>query len=280
MVAELHSNRFVDQAPAEIYATLLDEGIYRCSVRTMYRILDSEGEVRERRNILRHPPYSKPELLATEPNRVWSWDITKLRGPIRWSYYSLYTILDIFSRYIVGWMVADRESRTLARRLIAETCEKEGIVGGQLTIHADRGPSMTSRSVSQRLADLGVVRSHSRPHVSDDNPYSESQYKTLKYQPDFPDRFGSQEHARGFCAEFFPWYNHEHHHSGIAFLTPATVHHGRTEDVLAVQRAALDRAYERHPERFVRRPPQPSRPPEAAWINKPSPAATIGQVAH
>ena len=268
----LHSERFVDHAPQEIYATLLDDGIYHCSVRTMYRILEAATEVRERRDQLRHPSYSKPELLATGPNQVWSWDITKLLGPAKWTYFYLYVLLDIFSRYIVGWMVAEREARALARRLIQETCLKEDIVPGQLTLHADRGPAMTSKPVAHLLADLGVTKTHSRPHVSNDNPFSESQFKTLKYCPTFPEKFDSLRHARDFAAEFFPWYNHEHHHAGLGYLTPAVVHHGRTEEVLATRQAALDAAFAAHPERFVHRPPLTTRPPEAVWINPPKPA--------
>jgi len=272
----LHSERFVDRAPQEVYATLLEDGIYHCSVRTMYRILEEAGEERERRDQLRRPSYSRPELLATGPNQVWSWDITKLRGPAKWIYFYLYVILDIFSRYVVGWMVAERESRALARRLIQETCIKEEIVPGQLTMHADRGPVMTSKPVAHLLADLGVTKTHSRPYVSNDNPYSESQFKTLKYCPEFPEKFDSPRHARGFTAEFFPWYNHEHHHAGLGYLTPDVVHHGRTEEVLAVRQAALDAAFAAHPERFVHRSPRTTRPPEAAWINPPEPA-TVAQ---
>jgi putative transposase len=206
----LHSERFRDQTPAEVYATLLDEDIYLCSVRTMHRILAQNGEMKERRNQPRHPQYKKPELLATGPNQVWSWDITKLLGPAKWTYFHLYVILDIFSRNVVGWMVAGRETAELAKRLIAATCERQGIAAGTLTIHADRGTSMPSKPVALMLADLGVTKTHSRPHVSDDNPYSESQFKTLKYRPEFPDRFGSIEDARAFCQRFFPWYNHDH----------------------------------------------------------------------
>jgi putative transposase len=274
----LHAERFVDQAPPEIYATLLEEGMYLCSVRTMYRILEANGEARERRDQLRHPSYAKPELLATAPNQVWSWDITKLLGPAKWTYFYLYVLLDIFSRYVVGWMRAHRESRSLARRLIFETCEKEGIVPGQLALHADRGTSMTSKPVAHLLADLGVTKTHSRPHVSNDNPYSESQFKTLKYRPDFPDRFLSYEHGHGHCATFFPWYNHEHHHAGLAYLTPAAVHHGRVAEVLALRQAALDAAFTAHSERFVHRPPQTPRPPEAVWINPPAPTADESMV--
>jgi len=210
----LHSDRFVDQAPQEIYNTLLDEGTYLCSVRTMYRILNKHGEVKERRHQLAHPHYQKPELLATAPNQLWTWDITKLKGPAKWTYYYLYVILDVFSRYVVGWMVAHREQAVLAQKLIEQTCEKQGINPGQLTIHADRGASMTSKPVAFLMADLGITKSHSRPYVSDDNPYSESQFKTLKYRPDFPERFGSIEDARAFCQPFFRWYNGEHYHSG------------------------------------------------------------------
>jgi putative transposase len=268
----LHSDRFVDQAPAEIYATLLDEGRYLCSIRTMYRILATEQEVRERRNQLRHPVYSKPELLATGPNQVWSWDITKLLGPVKWSYFYLYVILDIFSRYVVGWMVAHRESAILAERLISNACAQQGIVPGQLTIHADRGSSMKSKPVALLLSDLGITKTHSRPHTSDDNPYSESQFKTLKYRPDFPDRFGSSQDARAFCQLFFPWYNREHRHSGIGLLTPEMVHYGKAASILQTRSRVLEAAYEKHPERFVRRRPAPLAVPQAAWINKPKPA--------
>jgi putative transposase len=280
VTAVLHSERFVDQAPAEIYAALLEEKTYICSTRTMYRILGESGEVRERRDQLRHPVYTKPELLATAPNQVWSWDITKLRGPAKWVYFYLYVILDIFSRYVVGWMLAYRESESLARRLIAETCAKERIVPGQLTVHADRGPAMKSMTVAQLLAGLGVEKTHSRPYVSDDNPYSEAQFKTLKYRPGFPDRFASYQHGHGTCREFFPWYNDEHHHSGIAWLTPSTVHHGRVDEVLAVRQAALDHAFLVHPERFVHHPPRVPRPPEAAWINPPAPLQPSEIVVH
>jgi len=220
VLGELHSERFVDEAPAEVYATLLDEDRYLCSIRTMYRLLSDSQEVRERRDQLRHPQYHKPELLATGPNQVWSWDITKLLGPAKWSYFYLYVIMDIFSRYVVGWTLAARESGQLAQRLIRETCLKENIEEGQLTIHADRGTSITSQTVAQLLATLGVVKSHSRPQVSNDNPFSESQFKTLKYQPEFPRRFASHEHGLTFCREFFPWYNQEHHHWGLGLMTP------------------------------------------------------------
>jgi putative transposase len=265
----LHTDRFVDKAPTEVYATLLDEGIYHCSVRTMYRILDDAGEVRERRDQARHPHYKAPELLATAPNQVWSWDITKLLGPVKWSYFYLFVILDIFSRYVVGWMIAPNESSALAKRLITETCEKQNVLPGQLTIHADRGSSMKSKPVALLLADLGITKSHSRPHVSDDNPFSESQFKTLKYRPGFPDRFGSIQDGRSFCQDFFPWYNCEHRHSGIGLLTPEMVHYGKAEAVTSQRQVVLASAFDIHPERFVRGLPVPPSLPEAAWINKP-----------
>jgi len=266
---QLHTDRFVDKAPTEVYATLLDEGVYHCSVRTMYRVLEEAGEVRERRDQARHPHYKAPELLATAPKQVWSWDITKLLGPVKWAYFYLYVILDIFSRYVVGWMIAPHESSALAKRLILETCEKQNIQPGHLTIHADRGSSMKSKPVALLLADLGVTKTHSRPHVSDDNPYSESQFKTLKYRPDFPDRFGSIQDARSFCQDFFPWYNCEHRHSGIGLLTPEMVHYGKAEAVIGKRGLVLSSAFEAHPERFVRGLPMPPPLPEAAWINKP-----------
>jgi len=265
----LHTERFIDASPAETYATLLDEGTYLASERTMYRILASAGEVRERRNQRRHPAYARPELLATGPNKLWSWDITKLRGPARWTYFQLYVILDVFSRYAPGWMVAGRESAELARRLIADTAAKQGIEADSLTIHADRGSSMRSRPVALLLADLGIAKSHSRPHVSNDNPYSEAGFKTLKYRPEFPDRFGSIEDARAFCADFFAWYNTEHRHSGIAMFTPADVHYGRAGELLDVRTGVLDAAYAAHPERFVHGLPTPRPVPTEVWINRP-----------
>jgi putative transposase len=265
----LNSECFMDQAPREVYATLLDEGTYLCSVRTMYRILEAEGALRERRDQLRHPAYRKPELLAQAPNRVWSWDITRLLGPVKWSYYYLYVIVDIYSRYVVGWMVAEGEAANLAERLIAETCEKQQIKAGDLILHADRGSSMRSKPVACLLADLGVTKTHSRPHVSNDNPFSEAQFKTLKYRPEFPDRFGSLEDARGFCRRFFAWYNCAHHHSGIGLLTPETVHYGSAPEVISARDQVLRAAFESHPERFVRGMPQAPRLPEAVWINPP-----------
>jgi putative transposase len=266
----LNSVRFVDHAPNQVYATLLDEGDYLCSPRSMYRILAANGEVRERRDQLRHPAYQKPELLATGPNQVWSWDITKLRGPSKWNHYCLYVILDIFSRCVTGWLLAPRESATLAKQLIEESVKRHGIDRGQLTIHADRGASMRSKSVAFLLADLGITKTHSRPHVSDDNPYSESHFKTLKYRPDFPSRFGSIEDARAFCAPFFQWYNYEHRHFGLNLFTPAQVHFGDHERARTVRQDAMDLAYARHPERFVRGRPIVQGPPSEAWINRPS----------
>jgi putative transposase len=276
----LHGDRFADQAPHEVYATLLDDGEYHCSIRTMYRILTDHTEVKERRNQLRHPVYQKPELLATAPNQVWSWDITKLLGPVTWSYFSLYVILDIFSRYVVGWMIAPAESATLAETLIKETCDKQHIERGQLTLHADRGSSMRSKPVAFLLADLGVTKTHSRPHTSDDNPYSESQFKTLKYRPDFPERFGCIEDARRFCQIFFPWYNTEHRHTGIGLLTPETLHYGLADTVRAARAAVLTAAYTVHPERFVRKMPVPPALPETAWINKPKPVEQSDEARH
>ncbi len=239
----------------------------------MYRILAARGEVRERRDQLRRPVYAKPELLATGPNQVWTWDITKLKGPKKWNHFYLYVILDIFSRKVVGWMVAPRESAALARRLIAATIAKEGIEPGRLTIHADRGSSMTSKDVALLLA-LGVTKTHSRPHVSNDNPFSEAGFKTLKYRPDFPERFGSLQDARTFCARFFEWYNNHHRHSGIGLMRPSDVHHGRATGVHAERARVLDAAYQLHPQRFVRKPPAPPALPTAVWINPPKAAPT------
>ena len=269
VLAVLHSPRFVDQAPAAVYATLLDEGRYLCSIRTLYRILAAKEEVRERRRQRIHPPYEKPELLASGPNQLWSWDITKLKGPVKWTYYYLYVILDVFSRYVVGWMVSHRERAALAKRLIEASCQKQKIEPQQLTLHADRGSSMTSKPVALLLSDLGVTKTHSRPHVNDDNPYSESQFKTLKYRPEFPDRFGSMEDARRFCLNFFAWYNQQHCHSGIALLTPEVVHYGLAAEVLSQRDRVLSSAYQAHPERFVKGCPKTPTLPRAVWINAP-----------
>jgi putative transposase len=267
----LNSERFQDSAPRQVYATLLDEGTYLCDWRTMYRVLDSYNEVKERRNQLRHPSYTKPELLATGPNQLWSWDITKLKGPAKWTYYYLYTILDVFSRYVTGWVIAERESAALAKQLIAESCAKQHIQPEQLTLHADRGSAMIAKSVALLLADLGVTKTHSRPHVSNDNPYSESQFKTMKYRPGFPQRFGSIQDARAWARSFFQWYNNEHHHSGLGLLTPVVVHYGQARVVLDQRQKVLQAAYAAHPERFVRGEPKPPALPTEVWINKPSP---------
>lgn len=261
--------RFADCAPPTIYATLLDEGVYVGSVRTMYRLLAADGQSRERRNQLNHPTYAKPELLAIAPNEVWSWDITKLKGPIKWTCFHLYVILDIFSRYVVGWMIAPRESAELAEQLIADTIAKQGVEPGTLTLHADRGTSMRSKAVAELLVDLEVSKSHSRPYVSDDNPFSEAQFKTLKYRPDFPERFGSIEDARAHCQQFFPWYNDCHRHSGIGYMTPAAVHHGQAKTLLRKRTDTLDAAFAANPKRFKGRSPQPPKLPTAAWINPP-----------
>ena len=265
----LNSERFADMAPASIYATLLDEDRYLCSVRTMYRLLARDGAVRERRNQLTHPVYSKPELLATGPNEVWSWDITKLRGPVKWSYFHLYVILDIFSRYVVGWMIALRETALLAEQLIADTVAKQNIAAGTLTLHADRGTSMRSKTVAQLLDDLQVTKTHSRPQVSDDNPFSESNFRTLKYRPDFPQRFGCIEDARAHCQRFFAWYNTEHRHSGIGLMTPETVHYHRADDLCKLRTSTLDAAFARNPNRFKGVAPLPPNVPTAVWINPP-----------
>jgi putative transposase len=268
----LNSERFQDQSPREVYATLLDEDEYLCHWRTMYRVLDEHKEVRERRNQLRHPAYAKPELLATGPNQLWSWDITKLRGPVTWTYYYLYVMLDVYSRYVVGWLLADRESADLARELTAAACTKQQIEPGQLTIHADRGSAMIAKSMTMLMSDLGVNKSHSRPHVSDDNPYSEAQFRTLKYSPDYPGRFGSLPDARRWSQGFFTWYNQEHHHTSLNLLTPADVHYGRAEEKLAQRQVVLQHAYAVHPERFVNGPPTTRKLATAVWINQPGAA--------
>lgn len=266
----LNSERFVDRSPQEIYATLLDKGEYYCSIRTMYRILAQAGEITERRQRLRIGEYKKPELLATTPNQVWSWDITKLKGPCKWNYFYLYVILDIFSRYVVGWLLAERESATYAEQMIATTCEKQNITPHQLTIHADRGASMKSKPVAFLLADLGITKTHSRPYTSDDNPFFEAQFKTLKYCPEFPDRFGCMEDAKSFCRKFFVWYNNEHRHSEINMLTPYMVHYGLAQDVLIARKAVLKTAFEKHPARFKNKAPFVRELPGAVWINKPN----------
>ncbi len=266
----LREPNFVDLAPAEIYASLLDQGTYHCSIRTMYRILDEHGETRERRRQLRHPVYQKPELLAEGPNQVWSWDITKLMGPAKWTYFYLYVIIDIFSRRVVGWCVADTESAGLFKLLFEAALAKHLVLPNQLTLHADRGPSMKAKATALMLADLGVTKSHSRPYTSNDNPFSESHFKTLKYQPQFPRRFGCIEDAKAFCRCFFDWYNQAHHHAGLGLMTPDQVHYGQVDAVHAARQQTLDRAFLANPERFVRKPPQPPAKPTATWINPPT----------
>jgi putative transposase len=267
--AVLNGPTFVDKAPAAVYHELLDEGTYLCSPSTMYRILRAHGEVKERRRQAVHPARVKPELVATEPNMCWSWDITKLHGPAKWTYYHLYVIIDIYSRYVVGWTIAERESAALAEQLLAETIAKQDVDRDTLTIHADNGSSMASKPVAFLLADLGVTKSHSRPHTSNDNPFSESQFRTLKYRPDFPDTFGCLQDARAFCQRFFAWYNDEHRHSGIGYHTPHDVHYGHAVAVREVRADVLTAAYARNPERFVRKHPEPPALPKPAWINKP-----------
>jgi putative transposase len=269
ILEELTSTRFVDESVPEVYTTLLDEGVYICSQRTIYRILEREAYTRERRDQRHHPEYTKPELLATGPNQVWSWDITKLKGAQKWTYHYLYVIMDIYSRYVVGWLVAPRESAALAERLIEQTCENQGIERGELTIHADRGTSMRSKLVAQLMADLGVTKSHSRPYTSNDNPYSEAQFKTLKYRHSFPKTFGCIEDAGSFLRGFFSWYNGQHKHSGIGYVTPEDMHTGRAHAVREERCKVLKTAYEKHPERFVKGTPRPPDIPEAAYINKP-----------
>jgi len=266
----LHSKPYQDKAPAQVWAAVLDdESRLLCSVSTMYRVLAANGEVRERRNQRQHPEYAKPVLEATEPRQLWSWDITKLRGPEKRVSFSLYVVIDVFSRYVVGWLISQRESAELAQQLFEETCAKEAVVPGQVTAHSDRGSPMTAKSMAQLMADIGLTQSFSRPRVSNDNPYSESQFKTLKYRPEFPGRFGSLSDAKAFCGRFFQWYNHEHYHSSLGLLTPWSVHSGEAELVLQKRQAVFDQAYAAHPERFVRGRSKPERPPARVWINEP-----------
>jgi len=276
VIDTLCAERFVDEAPTTVHAKLLDEdGRYLCHPRTMYRILGEMRAVPERRAQRTHPVYNKPELLATGPNQVWTWDVTWLRGPVRYKYYPLYVILDLYSRFNPGWMLAHEESGELADKLIRETCERQGIDPGTLTIHADRGPVPKGKSVKQLLVDLDIGRSFSRPRVSNDNPFSEAQFRTMKYGPQFPDRFDGFDHGRDFCREFFPWYNDDHRHSGLAFFTPSDVHYGRVPEVLARRQAVMDAAYAQHPHRFTAGPPTVAAPPKAVWINPPENRAEI-----
>jgi len=267
----LHSPEFVDCSPHATFYKLLDRDIYLASVRSFYRILDANKEVKERRNQLRHPNYTKPELLATGPLQVWCWDITKLKGPGKWEYYHLYVVIDIYSRLVVGWMLARRESGELATQLLRESIERQGVQPGQLTIHSDRGAAMQSKPVVALLSQLDVLKTNSRPRVSNDNPFSESQFKTTKYHPDFPDRFGSFEHALTFLRTFIPWYNEEHCHSGIQYLSPADVHYGRADAILAGRHETQLAHYRAHPERYIQGPPKRKRLPEAVYINPPNP---------
>jgi putative transposase len=272
VLAVLTSARFADKSVAQTWAVLLDEGTYLCSMSTMHRILRAAGQAGERRRQATHPARARPELLATAPMHVWTWDITKLRGPERGSYYDLYVALDIFSRYVVGWTVAAREDAEIAKNMLEQAINTHGRPGA---LHADRGTSMTSKPVAQLLVDLNVTRSHSRPHVSNDNPYSEAQFKTLKYAPVFPERFGSLADARAFAEEFFVYYNHEHRHSGIGLHTPASVHHGTATEIRAQRAVTLEAAYATNPARFRHRRPAPPKLPSAAWINQPSREALI-----
>jgi putative transposase len=276
VLATLDSEPFMDLAPAQVYAKLLEDGEYLCSTRTMYRVLAAAGQVRERRAQRCHPAYTKPQLVATAPNQVWSWDTTKLPGPAKGTYYTLYVILDIFSRYIVGWQVTERESAAVAQELIAACCRDQRIVREQLTVHADRGSPMVAKSTAQLYLDLGIAKSHSRPHTSNDNPYSESNFRTMKYRPEMPEQLGSLEHARQVMRVLVDWYNDDHYHIGLALLHPADVHYGRTADIVAARQRVLDDAHARHPERFVRGRPVQKSPPSAAWINPP-PMTTADQ---
>lgn len=270
----LNSEQFVDQSPREVYATLLDEGVYLCHWRTMYRILVEHDEVRERRNQRQHPQNTKPQLVASGPNELWSWDITLLTGPARRLFYYLYVILDVYSRFVVGWMVAEGESSELAETVIAAACHKQNIRRDQLTLHADRGSAMRAKTVAQLLADLGVTKTHARPYTPNDNPYSEAQFKTMKYRPNYPDRFDSLDHARSWARAFFTWYNLKHHHTGLALMTPAVVHYGQADEVRAKRQRVLDAAYAAHPERFVKGHPIAPKAPDQVWINPPQPATT------
>ena len=269
VLAHLRTPRFADQTPTEVFATLLDEGTYLCSIRTMYRILAAQGEVVERRHQRRHPVYQKPELLAEAPNQVWSWDITKLMGPVKWSYFYLYVILDIFSRRVVGWRIEHAESASQFKALFVDAMGKHAVPRNQLTLHADRGGPMKAKTTALMLADLGVLKSHSRPHTSNDNPFSEAHFKTLKYQPEFPRRFETINEARAFCRQFFTWYNEEHHHAGIGLMTPDQIHFGQAEEIYAARQNTLNTAFLNTPESFVRKPPQPPHIPTAVWINPP-----------
>ena len=271
----LNCQRFADQAPREVYATLLDEGVYHCSVPTMYRILAENQELRERRNQLRHPTYAKPRLVATGPNQVWTWDITKLPGPVKWAYFCLYVVLDLFSRFVVGWLIAEREAAALAEQLILDSCTRQQIARDQLTLHSDRGAPMTAKSLTVLLADLGVLPSLARPRTPDDNAFSEAQFKTVKYHPTFPDRFGCLLDARNWGQRLFHWYNYEHYHTALGLMTPAAVHFGQAPALFLGRQQVLATAYATHPERFVLGRPQPPALPTEVWINRPELAEEV-----
>jgi putative transposase len=270
VISDLNSDRFKDMAPPQVYSTLLDEGVFHCSLSTMYRLLRKRGEINERRRQRTHVPAQRPELLATGPNQVWSWDITKLKGPQRWTYFHLFVVIDVFSRFVVGWCISKKSNAFIAEAMLQDAIIREKVKPGELTIHADNGGEMTSITVAELLTDLGVVKSHSRPHTSNDNPYSESHFKTMKYRPEIPARFESDEEARSIFRDLFHWYNQVHRHSGLAMLTPATVHAGKAQEVTRARAEVLSAAYSAHPERFVNKPPVPNAPPTEVWINPPS----------
>lgn len=276
----LNSARFADCTPYTAWARLLDEGIYLASVRTFYRVLAAAGETRERRAQLMHPAHVKPELVARAPNQLWSWDITRLRGSLKWQFFYLYVLLDIFSRYVVGWLVAGAENAGLATALIEETCAKHGVAPATLTLHSDRGSPMRAKNTAELLVDLGVAASFSRPRVSNDNPFSEAQFKTLKYRPEFPERFESLEHARAHLRAFFHWYNHEHRHSGIGFMTPAAVHFGQAQALQQRRTRVLQAAFAAHPSRFKGKIPTPPKLPTIVGINLPHPETQTLETTH
>jgi len=273
----LNSERFMDKSPRQVYATLLDEGKYHCHWRTMYRVLAAYGEVRERRKQSQHPPRPKPELVARGINEIWSWDITWLPTLVKGRYFYLYVIIDMYSRYVVGWHLATVESAELAEQFIAQACARQGIEKEQLTLHADRGAPMRSKTVTALLQDLGVKKSHSRPRTSNDNAYSEAQFKTLKYRPDYPGEFVDMEDARQWVRAFMRWYNQEHYHSGLSLLTPKVVHEGHSKQVCAQRQKVLDTAYQAHPERFKNGRPESKREPAEVWLNPPAASGTDSQ---
>ncbi len=280
ILTTLNSARFVDCTPRIAWARLLDEGAYLASVSTFYRVLAAEGQSRERRNQLVHPAHVKPELIATGPNQVWSWDITRLRGSLKWQFFYLYVLLDIFSRYVVGWLVAEAENAGLAQALIEETCRKYGIARDTLKLHSDRGSPMRAKTPAELLVDLGVAASFSRPRVSNDNPFSESQFKTLKYYPSFPECLFGVEHARAYLRHWFPWYNEEHLHAGIGFMTPEAVHFNRAADLQAQRTRVLQAAFAANPARFKHCMPTPPDLPAVVGINIPKSITKTHEVQH